>query len=152
MNPKNRIILLAIYLVICSVILALLLFPVYTELFLNYPFYTYNILTFGFSSMAIYAMFFGKYSIFDNSRITLTIIICSVPIFLIVLTDIYFNLIEFNNTEGFQSLTSSLNAQKSKQLSNYIRSVSLFLSITSLIASIVLPIKLIRSIWRKTNS
>ncbi len=141
-----------LWLTITAIIALIIIFPIYQSLNLNYPFYFENILFVVVSSLCVKFIFFFEYSVLRNSIITKVILIFLTPFVFIYLIDLYFKYVSFGNDIGYQSLVTHLLNTDQMAMVTYIKRVAMFFSVSSLIGVLLMPFKMIRSIWRQVNN
>ena len=74
------------------------------------------------------------------------------PFILLLLTDNYIQFVGFGENFGYQSILQKLNPKQQLSLSNYIKNSTLFFAVVSIIGVGLIPIKMIRSIWRQRRN
>jgi len=139
-----------IWWLVTAVLVAAILYPIlkYTE---NYPFLTLNIIyIIVFITLSRY-IFLLKYTVLANAQlIKVAIILLSVPIIAYLINGINFfqTYIDENGMDSFLSPTSSLSQE---QIGSFIRNELILFGVGSVIAAIVLPFRLVISLWRWKN-
>lgn len=139
------------YWIIATIILIIgVMYPIISTVD-NYRFFWTNILfVFVFATLFRY-IFLLKYTLIAyNLKIKLAVLAISFP--LIILLIARFN--DFRNyidEQGIQSLFEHLSAKQNDSLSNYIKNETIFFSVASIMVSIMLPIRMLISVWRQYN-
>ena len=133
------------------VLVALVISPIYLNLNDNYPFYTANILyIIVFVTLTRY-IFLLKHTVFSHTLwIKAILIFLPIPIFLYCIDSMY-DFQRFLDEEGLISIMDKLTAEKQSNLSKYIKYEKLFFGAGAIITLIMLPIRMIISIWRVKN-
>jgi len=136
---------------IVSIILAVaVLLPIKTSV-PDYPFYAYNLIyVFGAVHFTRY-IFLLKYTPFSHSKwFKLIVIFTAIPAIVLLIDGMAEFQAEWDYT-GFQEFLGHLRPDKHNALSRYIRSEFIFLGVTTVISAIILPIRMIISLWRVRN-
>jgi len=126
------------------------LYPIYTTV-PDYPFYTSNILFIIIFITLTRFIFLLKHTFLAHYEyLKLAIILFSgISIFLLVNQLNYFQ--TYLDEQGLESFLGHLDLSKQESMGNYIRQEMLFFGVGSVITVILLPIRLVISIWRSRN-
>ena len=131
------------------VLYLLLVFPIYSSIGYSYPFYLVMLYFVFFTGISVHLLFFLEYSEFFNNVYLKGVLIFLVPFILLLLIDNYIQFVGFGENFGYQSILQKLNPKQQLSLSNYIKNSTLFFAVVSIIGVSLIPIKMIRSIWRQ---
>jgi len=139
-----------IWWLVTAILVAAILYPIlkYTD---NYPFLILNIVyIIVFVTLSRY-IFLLKYTVLANAQLVkVAIILLSVPIIAYLINGINFfqTYIDENGMDSFLSPNAAFNQE---QLGSFIRNELILFGVGSVIAAIVLPFRLILSLWRWKN-
>lgn len=140
-----------IWWLITFVICLLFLFPIYAELGASYLFYLDNIIFIGLFITGFRFIFFTKYHWFASyNRVKLVYVFLSIPILMYLIGSLW----DFQNyldEYGMYSMMEDLQIDKQRSLSRYIKTEMIFTWIGATISFIILPFKMLRSIWILKN-
>ena len=139
-----------IWLIISSIISFMVILPIY--LFgVEFPFIKMNLMfVFGFITFSRW-LFLWKFTPYAWYKVLkLTLIFLMIPIIFIGINQFYDFRI-FLDEIGLQELLSRFNEKDQKSLSLYIRSEMIFFGTAFVISSCMVPLKMIRSIWKQYN-
>lgn len=128
----------------------LIVFPIYQKS-PNYPFLWINIaFIFVFLSFTRY-VFYLKFTFISGSYLfKLALLTITIP--LVIVLNYYFNNFRnFMDEQGLQSLFEKFSALENDNMTNYIKSETIFFGVGSIIVSAILPIRMVISIWRQYN-
>ena len=134
------------------VLYLLLVFPIYSSIGYSYPFYLVMLYFVFFSGVSVHLLFFLEYSDTFKKIYLKGVFIFLVPFILLLLIDNYIQFVGFGENFGYQSILQNLNPNDQLSLSNYIRNSTLFFAVVSIIGVGLIPIKMIRSIWRQRRN
>lgn len=137
-------------LIAAAIIALLFLFPIYLSSD-NYSFYISNFLfIFLFITFTRY-LFFLKYTPFSHfTPIKVTYIFITIPL-AVFLTDSFSEFQAFTDTIGIQEFVKNLEGPKQIGTIAYIRNQMLFFGAGSVVATVLLSLRMIISIWRVRN-
>ena len=141
-----------IWLAILSIVVGIIIYPIYLALGSGYPFYFANILFIVVTGISLRFLFFLEYSVIRRNAIVKIAFIFIIPISAIFILDKYILFQEFLDEKGLQSVTQNLTHNKQLSLSKYIRSETIFFAISALISSSAIIFRMIISLWRQTNT
>ncbi len=128
-----------------------ILYPIYSKIANAYPFYQSNILfiiTFITLTRLIFLLKYSFLAYWEKVKIAI-ILLSAVFIFLLVNELNFFQ--TYLDERGFSSFLNGLTNLEKASLTKYIRSEMLLFGIGSIIAAIILPFRLLLSIWRIRN-
>ena len=154
MNNQQRSLYLSMELVwwvITFVVVLLTLFPIYQTVGKNYPFYTSNILFIIVFITFTRKIFLLKHSFLaDWEKIKIALIVFTpILIFLLINELNYFQ--TFLDEKGAENFMAQLSIPERESMRKYITAEMLLFGVGSLIATFVLPFRLLLSIWRIRN-
>lgn len=138
------------WLIIILLIIAFL-FPILSKVD-NFPFLFYNILfiaVFFHFTKYIFLLKFVPFS--HQQRTKLALIFLSIPLLMLLFNGVG-EFQAYADEIGLQSIVNSLPNVDSNSLIRYIKTEMLFFGVSSIIAAVLFPIRLIISIWRVRNS
>lgn len=148
-NRKKWILELIWFLVTCVLALMVLL-PIYAKV-PDYPYYAYNVVYIFIFVFFTKSIFLLKHTPYSHSQwFKLVIIFTAIPLFILLMD----GMAEFQADwdDGlFDRFLGHLKPTEILNMSNYIRFEFMFFGVSSLITGIILPIRLIISIWRVRN-
>ena len=139
-----------IWLIISSIISFMVILPIY--LFgVEFPFIKMNLMfVFGFITFSRW-LFLWKFTPYAWYKVfKLALIFLMIPIIFLGINQFYDFRI-FLDEIGLQELLSRFNEKEQKSLSLYIRSEMIFFGTAFVISSCMVPLKMIRSIWKQYN-
>ena len=136
---------------ITAIIMVLIITPIYTSIGYDYPFYLANVLfVIVFVTFTRY-IFLLKYTFFShNSWIKVFFVFLPIPLFMYFIDSMY-DFQKFLDEEGLISIMDKLSAKNQISLSKYIQYEKLFFGTGAIITLVLLPIRMIVSIWRVRN-
>lgn len=148
---QSKLTLELIWWVVTLIILTLILLPIYNAVGSQYPYYTPNILfVIIFITFTRY-IFLVKYTFFaDVPIIKIVFIFLPIPIFFYCMDALY-NFQRFLDEEGAISLLVGLPAEEQYSLAKYIRYQTIFFGTGAIITLVMLPMRMIVSLWRRKN-
>ena len=127
------------------------LFPIYNKVGANYPFYFSNILFIIVFITFTRLIFLLKHSFLANwEKIKISIILFS-PIFIFFLVNELNYFQTFLDEKGVENFLAQMSIPTRESMRKYLIAEMLFFGVGSLLAAIVLPFRLILSIWRLRN-
>ncbi len=136
---------------ITAVIILGVLYPIYTKVAGNYPFYFSNILfivVFITFTRLIFLLKFSFLADWEKIKIAL-ITITPILLFFLVNELNYFQ--TFLDEKGVENFLAQMSIPEQETMRKYITAEMLLFGVGSLIAAVVLPIRLLMSIWRARN-
>ncbi len=127
------------------------LYPIYTKVGTNYPFYGSNILFIITFITFTRLIFLLKYSFLANwEKIKIGLIIFT-PILLFYLVNEINYFQTFLDEKGVENFLAQMSIPERESMRKYITAEMLLFGVGSLIAAVILPIRLLISIWRVRN-
>tara|TARA_Y100000385_G_C13105774_1_gene647665 strand:+ start:659 stop:1078 length:420 start_codon:yes stop_codon:yes gene_type:complete len=125
--------------------------PIYNSIAWDYPFYFSSFIFVLFTGITTQLLFFDNYfPVIKNLYVKVGVVFLT-PFVLLFLVDIYFEFILFGDNVGYQSLANELLPLEQIRLMKYIKYLTLFFAISSIIGALLIPIKMIRLIYRQLN-
>ncbi len=152
MNKNNLSFVLEVVWWIFTLLLVVgMLFPIYSKANATYPFYTSTILFIVVFVTFTRYIFLLKYTFLAHlEKLKLAIILFSaITIFLLINELNFFQ--TYLDEKGLGSFLSHLSLAEQNSLGAYIRNLMIFFGAGSIIAAIVLPLRLVVSIWLGRN-
>lgn len=132
------------------VLVCIVLLPIWTNV-PAFPFYPQNIFFIvAFVSFTRYSFLLPSTLIARAKWIKVFIIAIAVILFFVMTTA----LIDFNNfldIEGLQTLVTHLHVHQQSNMINYMKSEMVFFGVGSILSGILLPLRMIVSLWRMRN-
>jgi hypothetical protein len=117
----------------------------------DYPFYYQNIILItAFITFSRYIFLLPTTLIARQKWIKLFIVAASAIVFFILTTALS-DFHNFLNEEGLQTLVGHLQVQEQIRMMNYIKREMIFFGVGSIIGGVILPFRMIISIWRVRN-
>jgi len=150
MNARNTLIFEAVWWFFTLVLALVVLFPIYREV-PNYPFWWINIIAIVVFVTATRYIFLLKYTPIAHYQVMKGIlVILAVPLIFNLVNNINF-FQTYLDEQGILSVMGHLPPMRVDALEKYMRTQMILFGVGSVIASVVLPIRLIMSIWRVRN-
>lgn len=141
----------AIFIIISILLTCLIMLPIWYYYGEKYPFYFYNISFILLFLIAARYLFLLKYTPLSHSKmIKLVIIFLCLPLVLYYVDGIY----EFNrylDEKGFVNISKS-DPDEAMNMAKYTRTQYLFFGVSAMITLVLLPFRMVVSIWRVTNN
>lgn len=117
-----------------------------------YPFYWQNALFIViFITFARYILMF-RYTLIAHTKWLKVIIILSSVLFVFVLMTALQDFRNFMDERGLQTLVDDLNVYQQTRIIRYIKQEMIFFGVGSIISCVLLPMRMIVSLWRMKNS
>jgi hypothetical protein len=139
-----------IWWLITAVIVAIFMLPIYTTT-PAFPLKGVNILYIALAVTYTRYIFLFRYTPFAWSIPFKIFFPCSALIILILMGDGLMELQNMLDEDGFLTFLSHLDGDTALTMFRYIRSEYFFFGVTCVICSILLPIRMLVSIWRQKN-
>lgn len=139
-----------IWWIITAVVVVLFMLPIYTTT-PNFPFKGYNIVYIALAITFTRYIFLLKYTPFAWSIPFKIVIPCTALIVLILMGDGMMSLQNTLDEDGFLTFLGDLDGNTAQSMYHYIRSQYFFFGVTCVICSVILPIRMVVSIWRQKN-
>jgi len=136
---------------ITAILIMGVLYPIYSKVGSNYPFYFANILfivVFITFTRLIFLLKFSFLADWEKIKIAL-ITITPILLFFLVNELNYFQ--TFLDEKGVENFLTQMSIPEQETMRRYITAEMLLFGVGSLIAAVVLPIRLLMSIWRVRN-
>ncbi len=139
-----------LWIAVFSIIAAIIVFPIYQKL-PNFPFIIANFVFIFVTLFLIRYILFIKKSIISNKRTLLkAFFFLSIPTVLF-LSDQYFTILAFFKELGFEFIPDDFSYLDAKSLGNYVKTEISFFGISSIIAAVIFPFRILSYLW-KTSS
>jgi hypothetical protein len=133
-----------------SILVCIILLPIYTKVPF-YPFYAENIFFIvAFITFTRYIFLLPLTLIAKFKWIKVFIIAVSVILFFVMSTGMS-DFRNFVDEKGLQTLVTNLDVQAQSNLINYIKNEMIFFGVGSIIAGVILPFRMLISLWRMKN-
>ena len=140
-----------IWWLVTAIVIIVVLSPIYSKISTNYPFYKSNIIFIITFITFTRLIFLIKYSFLTYwEKIKIALILFS-PIFIFFLISELNFFQTFFDERGAEEFLTGMSIPEQQALSKYIRNEMLFFGVGSVIAAIILPFRLIMSIWKTRN-
>jgi hypothetical protein len=147
---KHKIIVEVIWWIFTFILAIIVLLPIYISVPL-FPFYYQNILLIiCFVTFTRYIFLLPTTLIARKKWIKVFIIAVSAILFF-VLTTALGDFRNFLDEEGLQTLVGHLHVQEQSRMMHYMKSEMVFFGVGSILSGIVLPFRMIISLWRVRN-
>lgn len=139
-----------IWWVVTAIIAFAVLYPIYQST-VDYPFWTINIIFIVAAVTITRLVFLTKFSFLSNRKyLKVIIVMITVPIiFLLVEQMIGFQ--SYVDEEGLDHVLQNLSESDKSSMFNYIRTEMLFFAMAAILGMVVMPIKMVKSVWRDYN-
>ena len=136
---------------ICTlIVIVIVLFPIYDNA-PTYPFFFQNALLIAvFITFARY-IFFLRITFLARLKWVKVAIIAAAAIFFFIVSNSFSDFRNFVDEKGLQTLVDHLHVSKQTSIINYIKHEMVFFGVGSIITGILLPIRMIISLWRMRN-
>jgi hypothetical protein len=132
------------------VVVSLVMLPIWTEA-PGFPFSVQNILLIVFFITFTRYIYFLPLTLIARAKWIKVAIILSAALFLFVTATAMIDFRNFMDERGLQTLVEDLDVMKQTQRINYIKHEMIFFGMGSLITGVMLPLRMIRSLWRMRN-
>jgi len=132
------------------VVVCIIMLPIWTEA-PGFPFSVQNILLIVFFITFTRYIFFLPLTLIARAKWIKVAIILSAVLFLFVTATAMLDFRNFMHERGLQTLVEDLDVQLQTRRINYIKHEMIFFGMGSLITGVLLPIRLVRSLWRMRN-
>ena len=148
---KSKLSLELIWIVFTFVLVILVLLPIYNALGYSFPFYTENII------FVVAAVTFLRYIFLlrfhwlaDTTYPKVVIIFLAIPVIMYLVDNLY-DFQAFLDEEGIYSIMHHLDIESQRPIATYIRTEMLFFWTAATLSAILLPIRMMVSLWRQKN-
>ena len=132
------------------VVVSIIMLPIWTEA-PGFPFSFQNILLIVFFITFTRYIFFLPLTLIARAKWIKVGIILSAVLFLFVTATAMIDFRNFMDERGLQTLVENLDVQLQTRRINYIKHEMIFFGMGSLITGVMLPMRMIRSLWRMRN-
>ena len=136
---------------ITAIVAVAVLYPIWQST-VDYPFWTINIVFIVAAITISRYIFLTKFTFLSEWKYFKVAIVCvTLPIIFLMIQ----NLVDFQSyldEEGLDSVLKNLPQGEKESMFSYIRSQMLFFGTASIVAGIIMPIKMVKSVWRNFNS
>lgn len=136
---------------ITAIITLAVLYPIYAKVDNNYPFYFANVLFIVVFITFTRLIFLLKFSFLADWEKLKIVLIVLTPILLFYLINELNYFQTFLDEKGVENFLAQMSIENRETLRKYITAEMLLFGVGSLIAAVVLPIRLLMSIWRARN-
>jgi len=137
--------------IITLVIIMGVLYPIYSKVEGNYPFYLTNILFIVVFITFTRLIFLLKYSFLANWEKVKIALITITPILLFFLVNELNYFQTFLDEKGVENFLTQMSIPEMETMRKYITAEMLLFGVGSIITAVILPIRLLMSIWRARN-
>ena len=136
---------------ITTVIVVLIMTPIFTNLGNSYPFYLANIIfIIVFITLTRY-IFLLKYTLFSHATwVKALFVFLPIPLFLYCIDSLY-DFQRFLDEEGLISIMDELSSTSQTKLAKYIQYEKLLFGSGAILTLVMFPLRMIVSIWRVRN-
>lgn len=152
MNQKSLITRLElVWLLLITLVTIGVLYPIFSKIAEAYPFYTINIIFIITFITFTRLIFLLKYSFLASwEKVKVVLVLCTPVIVFLLVNEM--NLFQtFLDEKGITSFINNKSIEEQEMLRKYITTEMLFFGVGSLIAAVILPVRLIISVWRGRN-
>jgi len=136
---------------ITLVLLVLILLPIYTSIGGDYLFYIENIVSIVIFTTFTRWIFLLRHTFFGwDKKVKTILIFLMIPLFFIC----YDNIIDFQayiDENDIMSMLSSLSTAEMPKMAKYIQYQYIFFGVGAIICVVIMPFRMILSIWRQIN-
>jgi len=140
-----------VWIVFTVLLCVLILLPIYNNLGNTYPFYTENIIFIIAAITFIRYIFLLKFHWLANTTYPkVAIIFLSIPIIMYLVDNVY-DFQAFIDEEGLYSILENFAVEKQRSLGSYIKTQMIFFWTAAVISAVLLPMRMIISLWRQKN-
>ena len=148
---KQKVLFELTWVAITIVLLAMVLMPIIMSVGNAYPFYIENILVVIIAVTFSRYIFLLKHHWISGSRwYKLFFIFFPIVVFFFLL-DSFYDFQRFCDEEGIRSIMSDLHASQQGNLAIYIRTEMVLFWAAAFLSNLIMPFRMIISIWRKIN-
>lgn len=139
-----------IFWIVALLVVALILLPLYIK-GIPFPFYMFNIAFILIFVTFTRYIFFLRYMPFSHfTPLKMVFIFAAIPLMLFLIEGL--TLFQaYNDEVGLQELVQALSLDEQTSMMKYIRTEYLFFGVSGMICTILLPFRMIISIWRVIN-
>ncbi len=137
--------------IITAIIVLGVLYPIYSKVPDNYPFYFANILFIVVFITFTRLIFLLKFSFLANWEKIKIALITITPILLFFLVNELNFFQTFLDEKGVENFLAKMSIPEQETMRKYITAEMLLFGVGSIITAVILPIRLLMSIWRVRN-
>lgn len=137
--------------IITAIIVMSVLYPIYSKVGNNYPFYFANILFIVVFITFTRLIFLLPYSFLANWEKIKIAFITITPILLFFLINELNYFQTFLDEKGVENFLAKMSIPEQETMRRYVTAEMLLFGVGSIITSVILPIRLLKSIWRARN-
>lgn len=131
-------------------VIAIVLFPIWDN-DIDFPFYFQNALLIALFITFTRYIFLLRLTFIARMKWIKVAIIAVAAIFFFVMTTALGDFRNFMDEKGLQSLTDHLHVSKQTSIIEYIKEEMIFFGVGSIITGLILPARMIMSLWRMRN-
>lgn len=147
----KKIVLEFLWIIFTAVLIGLFLLPVWNAMAENYQYYTENIIFATIFITFTRYIFLTKYTFFSHTRwVKILLILICIPLFFFSMDTLY-DFQRFWDEAGFVPLMRDVASEDRIPMANYIKYQFLFFGTGAIITIILMPIRMVISIWRRIN-
>lgn len=133
-----------------TIVVIIVLLPIW-NLQIDFPFYFENILLIALFITFTRYIFLLPLTFIARKKWIKVVIILAAAIFFFVLSTALGDFRNFMDEEGLQTLVTHLHVKEQTSIINYIKNEMIFFGVGSIITGIILPFRMIISLWRMRN-
>jgi hypothetical protein len=147
---KHKLLAELLFILITVVMAGLIMLPIWNYYGNKYPFYFYNISFIIIFITGVRYIFLLKYTPFSHSkRAKVFLLFFCIPL-LLYFIDGFYEFTSYLNEEGFVAISDD-NLEKSEHLADYTKMEYLFFAVSAIITMIIIPFRMVNSVWRQHN-
>ena len=140
-----------IWWLVTAIVVVLLMMPIYTSIGSHYPYYIPNIFFIVIFITFTRYMFLLKHTFFSHiTWIKAILVFLPIPLFFYAMDALY-DFQRFLDEEGVVSILGNLSSDDQYKLAKYIQYQKLFFGAGAIITLILLPFRMVVSMWRVRN-
>ncbi len=148
---QSKLTLEALSWLITAVLALLVLLPIYSQIGTGYPYYTPNLIfIITFITFTRYIFLLRHTPFAYNPIIKIFFIFIPIPLFFYSVDALY-DFQRFLDEDGVVSILGNLNGTSQYNLSKYIKYQKLFFGTGAILTLVLLPIRMMVSLWRRKN-
>lgn len=150
-GTSKKVMLEIIWWIVTGIIVSLILIPIFTGIGYKYEFYTPNIFFIVIFVTYTRYIFLLRHTLIADSQWTkLVLVFLSIPL-LFYAVDALYNFQDFVDQDNHITMLNHLDPEKAREVSNYFKYQFLFFGTGGIMVLLLMPIRMIVSIWRKLN-
>jgi hypothetical protein len=139
-----------IWWVLTFIVVVIIMLPVWLEV-PDFPFFGANILLIIFSITFARYIFFLPLTLIARAKWIKVAVILSSVLFLFITANSFLRFRSFMDEQGLQSLVDHLHVRRQTGIIRYIKHEMIFFGVSSVITGVLLPVRMIVSLWRMRN-